>query len=1192
MTLKLRLREVKKQMTNEELIRKDAENRERLSRHDFFTNFLVSAGAGAGKTYLTVERAFNMLCDKTLNVSPHEIVLITFTRKAATEMKTRLNDWIREAMEKETDPERAAFLLKLLESLPEMQISTIHSFCRKVLCEYPLESGVGFAPQFDPEDEGPDSRAAVYFNNAWKSGHFPESVKLGVPQKVAENAFCMLNGRPEVQVQFIDMTTPEGRKSAEDTLNECERLIRIFRESRGGNSAEYHYLIENAIRLGDKAGENNLIDAAKYIASNVSAARNWIGKNAAKKAETACRDLGAFLNEPDEESALQVLQRAFEDAKNRKGVKRTDSIPEYIPELPKEYQLIIELLDLLPSDEDLAALVNNIQLLMHGILTGEVLQLCKEYNAYRLRNHIVTTDDMLYLTANLVRKHPAVRAKLHDRYRTFFVDEYQDTDPIQTDIIFGIAADRYDPDWHKCVPRPGSLFLVGDAKQGIYRFRGADISLWHEAEEAIKATGGEVVYLYKNFRSTPEICKAVTDVFGPGGPLIMEKSSYQAEYSEMVANRESGPVPVLNHVVSCGSAEDGHELAARQIAQMIRDRVDSGRNKYEDFLLLSFYKEKRHVYANALREREIPVKFDGSLDSGAYQPLQLLNLRVQAVCRPLDEALSFRVLSRCGGISPEEWDLFRMRVRQLPEETKLSKYVNIRSLMGHVDQLAELLPDTEMNRRVMHALSMMDRDRKLSQQRTPCAFLEEIVERNDGLFTEDYPPDEFQNQYAALLQTIDSIRALNPQHFTDMADQLNTYAESEMDRMPSVRADSNFVRLMNLHKAKGLQGKIVIFLPRKVSTFPADCNLVRQGKDILGWFELKEKGSYASVKYDPPEWEEHKKEEDEFLKAEKIRLRYVALTRVEDEAHIFTISVEIEGKKPQLVKAWNGFDTVGVPAPDIEIRDGEEGETESVDPEAVIAEVNELAEKQERILRKTVRRASPSTLDVAHETADIALGVQEQNEHEGGRELFTKPGGTEWGTAVHKAAELIVLDGRFTEDSIVETAQQIVDERFPTELMTDAQRQALRIPKKAVSLKQIHEYLQGEICKALQFMADPDSAFRKTIRGGVCYPEMPFAVSVSSADGRLFDDLKGLSGAADEQRLEISGTIDMAVQYPDRTWKILDYKTDRMLPADAGSLEAFRTRLNSEYGAQLKAYKDILEYVTGDTVTETMLISI
>ena len=1180
-------------MTNEELLAMDEANRERLSKRDFNTNFLVSAGAGAGKTYLTVNRAFNMLCDKTLNVSPQEIVMITFTRKAATEMKVRLNGWIRKALNETADPQQAAFLQHLLESLPEMQISTIHSFCRKVLCEYPLESGIGFAPQFDPEDEGPESRAGIFFNNAWKSGRFPESMKLGVPQKVAENAFCTLTRKPEVQVQYVDMTNPAGHEIAENTLKECERIVRIFRESiNGADPSVFHYLIGNAIQLGDRVAENDLIDAAKYVASKLSGARNWMGKTASKKAATACSDLGAFLSEPDEESAMQVLERAFEDAKSTKGAKRDEIIPKYVPELPREYQIVIELLDLLPSDEELANLEANIQLLLHGILTGEVLQLSKEYNEYRRRNHIVTTDDMLYLTADLVRNYPAVRAKLHNKYRTFFVDEYQDTDPIQTDIIFGIAADHYDPDWHKCVPKPGSLFLVGDAKQGIYRFRGADISLWHEAEEVIRATGGEVVPLFKNFRSTPEICQAVTGVFGTGGPLCMEKSPYQAEYSEMVADRKSGPVPVLNHTVSCANSEDGHGLAARQIAQMIRDRVDSGQNKYEDFLLLSFYREKRHVYASALREKGIPVKFDGSLDSAAYPPLQLLNLRVQAVCHPLDEALSFRVLSKCGGISPEEWDLFRMNVGQLPEDTKLAKYTNIRSLMGHVDRLSELLPDTEMNRKVMTALSLMDRDRKLSQQRTPCAFLEEIVERSDGLFTEDYPPEEFQNQYAALLQIIDSIRALNPQHFSDMADQLNVFAESEMDRMPSVRADSNFVRLMNLHKAKGLQGKIVIFLPRKVSTFPADCNLVRQGNNVLGWFQLKEKGYTSYVKYDPPEWETHKKEEDEFLKAEKIRLRYVALTRVEDEAHIFTISVEAEGKKPQLHMAWDGFDTVGMQAPDIEVREDEEGTAEPADPDAVVAEVKELEEKEERILQKAVRRTSPSTLDVAGNAEAGELGVQKQNEHDGRAELFTKPGGTEWGTAVHQTAELVVLDNRFSEESIVEAARQVVEDRFPTELMTEKQRQALRIPKAATTLKQIHEYLENEICKALQFMTDPDSSFRKTIRGGVCYPEMPFTISISPENGQLYDDLKILTGSDGERRLEISGTMDLAVRYPDGTWKVLDYKTDRMLPSDGGSMETFRARLNSEYAAQLKAYKVILEYLTGESVTETVLISV
>jgi len=82
------------------------------------------------------------------------------------------------------------------------------------------------------------------------------------------------------------------------------------------------------------------------------------------------------------------------------------------------------------------------------------------------------------------------------------------------------------------------------------------------------------------------------------------------------------------------------------------------------------------------------------------------------------------------------------------------------------------------------------------------------------------------------------IRDMNPQQFVEMAELLKASAESEMDRMPSVRADNNFVRLMNLHKAKGLQGKIVIFLPRRVSAPKADSNVQRVGTDTLGWFKI------------------------------------------------------------------------------------------------------------------------------------------------------------------------------------------------------------------------------------------------------------------------------------------------------------------------------------------------------------------
>ena len=153
------------------LAEQDALNRQRLEKEGFDRNFLVSAGAGAGKTYTTVERVFNMLCDPEAGIRPQDIVMITFTIRAANEMKTRLSDKIRREMAGCSDPAKKELLVSLMASLPEMQISTIHSFCRRILNDYPLESGVGFAPQYESEDSDLKTSAlTVWAEKAWKGG--------------------------------------------------------------------------------------------------------------------------------------------------------------------------------------------------------------------------------------------------------------------------------------------------------------------------------------------------------------------------------------------------------------------------------------------------------------------------------------------------------------------------------------------------------------------------------------------------------------------------------------------------------------------------------------------------------------------------------------------------------------------------------------------------------------------------------------------------------------------------------------------------------------------------------------------------------------------------------------------------------------------------------------------------------------
>ena len=136
------------------------------------------------------------------------------------------------------------------------------------------------------------------------------------------------------------------------------------------------------------------------------------------------------------------------------------------------------------------------------------------------------------------------------------------------------------------------------------------------------------------------------------------------------------------------------------------------------------------------------------------------------------------------------------------------------------------------------------------------------------------------------------------------------------------------------------------------------------------------------------------------------------------------------------------------------------------------------------------------------------------------------------------------------------------------------------------------KWLTARIAEKLAFMSDPGSPFRKLLEGAEVHTEMPFAISITQDDGDVYLHLAGCSNEQQGRRLEISGKIDLALRYPDGTWVVADYKTDRMLPEDQGSRDAFYARLNREYANQLEIYKVVLEYLTGETVRETKILAI
>ena len=119
--------------------------------------------------------------------------------------------------------------------------------------------------------------------------------------------------------------------------------------------------------------------------------------------------------------------------------------------------------------------------------------------------------------ARLLRDNPEVRRYFRKRFHPILVDEFQDTDPIQAEILFLLTGtDDAERDWTRLAPAPGSLFLVGDPKQSIYRFRRADIDIYNLVKERIEASGGETLDLSANFRSLPSIADWVNPLFDPG----------------------------------------------------------------------------------------------------------------------------------------------------------------------------------------------------------------------------------------------------------------------------------------------------------------------------------------------------------------------------------------------------------------------------------------------------------------------------------------------------------------------------------------------------------------------------------------------------------------------------------------------------------------------------------------------------
>jgi ATP-dependent exoDNAse (exonuclease V) beta subunit len=523
--------------------RTDEESR-RLIHDELDATLVVEAAAGTGKTTEMVRRIVRVLAEGRAHV--REIVAVTFTEKAAGELKLRLRQQLEQERSESRTREASRRLEDAVHNLEEAHVSTIHGFCADLLRERPVEARVD--PLFRVLTDG---EARRLFDEAFASWF-----QAGLEQP------------PEGVRRSLRRTSRGFRPGDIDEDGPMERLRKA-----GFDLAEWRDFRAPWERepFDRRTASRGLIDLVHELAE-ASDGASYAGDNLfldTAPVRRLSRELGrAPATETDAD--LDSLEARFIDLARDRDFKRArkGTGPTYRKGTTRAQVLSIRdrltaaLLDFQTrADADLAALLH-----------GELLSCVDRYQVLKARAGALDFLDLLLLARDLVRDNADVRRHFQNRFTRLFVDEFQDTDPLQAELLLLLASS--DPDearWQHVRPVPGKLFIVGDPKQSIYRFRRADVHVYQEVCRQLVDAGATPVELSKSFRSVPNIQRAVNAAFE--AVMNGDVESRQARYVPLQASRtdQAGQPSVV--VLPVPEPYAQRFIAARAIERSLPDAI-------------------------------------------------------------------------------------------------------------------------------------------------------------------------------------------------------------------------------------------------------------------------------------------------------------------------------------------------------------------------------------------------------------------------------------------------------------------------------------------------------------------------------------------------------------------------------------------------------------------------------------------
>jgi len=802
-----------------------------LVRDEHGVSVFVEAGAGTGKTTAMVDRVVAMVAAGWLEL--RELAAITFTEAAAAELRDRIRSGLDAAAqgrdERVTAPEAQERCAQAVQQVDEAALTTLHGFAQRILAEHPLEAGL--PPGFEVMD---DIRARVELEQRWAAfvdqvfddGSLRDTLLRGLalgmsPGALHGIAFALHDHHDRLPPPWVPRPLPP--LSAEPVVRALDALL--------------------AHRRDDCHNDDDLLALQIDGLVDIRAA------------------LGAAIDDLDVIEQLAAVPKV----KSSRGQAKCWGVDVKIVRAATA-----------AVDQAVEDVLRAQRLAIFDTLIGRVLDFVRDATVARRVAGTLEFHDLLVFARNLVRDNADVRATLGARYRCLLLDEFQDTDPLQIELAVLLATD--DPDagskhWSEMAVRPGALVVVGDPKQSIYRFRRADLRVYHDARARLQLVERALV---ENFRSVPGVLAFANHIFSK---LLEEEPGVQAAHVELHAHRDAmgadEPVGVFGAAAE-GNVGEIRAIEAEEVAAIVRAIKDDTwlvedpvtkeprPAKYQDIALLIPSRTVLPALEDALERADVPVRVESQSLVFSTAEVRDLLAALSAIDDPTDEVAVVAAL-RSPGFGCSDADLVdfaahrgRWDYRRDPPEDLAPEHpvvAALTALRGFWEQ--------RWWRSVSETVEAIVRERRL---------LELALERRR-------PRDHWRR----IRYLLDQARA-----WDDVGDAslrafvawVQQQADERARVMESVapEPDHDALRILTVHGSKGLEFPIVVLAG--LSTLPP--NPVPPVVWAASGPEFTVGTKIGRTKVETDGYTPANDEETRHEEAERLRLLYVAMTRARD----------------------------------------------------------------------------------------------------------------------------------------------------------------------------------------------------------------------------------------------------------------------------------------------------------------------